>query len=334
LIRLVDLENFRDVLESGIIGNQLWAYVDRPHQWDAWEVEAYVQDQGWQVQPDAVRVVETGPLRAALEVTYHFNHSTIVQRISLLAGQRALRFDTEVDWHERHILLRTHFPLAVRATNATYEVQFGTVERPTHFNTAWDQARHEVPAQQWADISESGYGVSLLNDCKYGYSTRGSNLALSLLRAPTHPDPEADQGQHTFTYALYPHAGDWRNGTIAQARRLNNPLLTHPVSGGGTWLPVEFGLVAFHAPGVVVDTIKKAEDDDSLIVRVYEAFGGRTTASLTFAAPIASAQEVNLLEEPVGPVDVLGDTLRFHLTPYQIRSIRVTLADIVGHLLG
>jgi alpha-mannosidase len=334
LIRLYDLENFRDVLTPDTIGNQLWAYVDRPHQWDAWDVEAYVQDQGWQLEPESSRLFESGPVRATLEVTYRFNHSRIVQRISLLAGRRVLTFDTEVDWHERHILLRTHFPLAIRAMNATYEVQFGTVERPTHQNTDWDQARHEVPAQQWADMSESGYGVSLINDCKYGYSTQDNVLTLSLLRAPTHPDPEADQGAHQFTYALYPHAGDWRHGTIVQAKRLNHPLRVHHVTGAGTWLPVEFGLVKCQTPGVVIDTVKKAEDSDALIVRVYEAHGGRGTTTLAFTAPIESAEEVNLLEEPIGPVDVIVDTLRFGLAPYQVRSFRVNVGDILKTQLG
>jgi alpha-mannosidase len=334
LVRLYDLENFRDVLSPDQIGNQLWAYVDRPHEWDAWEVESYVQDQGWMLHPESVLLVEEGPLRATLQMTYVFNRSRIVQRVSLLAGQRALTFDTDVDWHERHILLRTHFPLLIRANHVTYEIQFGTIERPTHRNTPWDQAQFEVPAQQWADMSEAGYGVSLLNDCKYGYSAQANILSLSLLRSPTNPDPEADQGPHTFTYALYPHSGDWRQGTIGQARRLNYPLLVQSVPGSGTWLPVEFGLVSCRTPGVMVDTIKKAEDSDSLIVRVYEAHGGRTTATLAFVTRILSAEEVNLLEEPAGPADVKADTLRFTLAPYQIRTFHVKLADILAHQLG
>ncbi len=334
LIRLYDYEHGRDILAAGETGNQLWAYVDRPHHWDAWEVETYVQAQGWQLTPQAVRLVELGPLRAVLEIEYEFNHSRIVQRISLLAGDRMLRFDTQVDWHEKHILLRAHFPLAIRAMNTTYEIQFGTVERPTHDNTRWDQARHEVPAQQWADLSEADYGVSLINDCKYGYSTQGHILTLSLLRAPTHPDPEADQGKHVFTYALYPHSGDWRNGTIALAKRLNSPLIAHEVSGGGTWLPVEFGLVSCAASNVIIDTVKKAEDEDAVIVRVYEAHGGRCMAALTFAVPIAAVEEVNLLEESLAPLTADVNTLRFTLTPYQIRSFKVTLSDVLAHQLG
>ncbi len=334
LVGLYDREYGRDVLAPGEIGNQLWAYVDRPPKWDAWDVEAYVQDQGWQLEPDTVRLVEEGPLRATLEITYHFNNSQIVQHVSLVAGQRLLIFKTDVDWHERHILLRAHFPLAVRAMQATYETQFGAIQRPTHQNTTWDFAQHEVPAQRWSDLSEARYGVSLINDCKYGHSTRDNVLTLSLLRSPTNPDPEADQGQHTFTYALYPHGGDWRQETVACARRFNHPLRSYRLSGGGTWLPVVWGLAQCETPGVVVDTIKKAEDDDALIVRVYEAHGGRATASLAFPAHIASAEEVNLLEEAIAPFEALGDTLRFPLTPYQIRSFRVKLVDIVEQELG
>lgn len=328
LVRLYDREHKRDILAPGQTGNQLWAYVDRPPKWDAWDVEAYVQDQGWQLEADTVRLLEAGPLRATLEMTYRFNRSRIVQRVRLLAGERLLRFETDVDWHERHILLRVHFPLAVRAMQAAYEIQFGAVQRPTHQNTAWDYAQHEVPAQRWADLSEAGYGVSLINDCKYGHSARDNVLTLSLLRAPAHPDPEADQGQHTFAYALYPHNADWRDGTLAQALRFNHPLRAHPTQGGATGLPVVWGLVQSQTPGVVVDTIKKAEDDQALIVRVYEVHGGRHTASLVFAGQIEAAEEVNLLEEETDTVDVLGDNLRFTMTPYQIRSFRVKLANI------
>ncbi len=332
LVRLFDHEHGRDVLAAGEIGNQLWAYVDRPHHWDAWDVEAYVQDQGWPVEPDGARLIEAGPLRATLEVSYAFNQSRIAQRISLLAGERMLTFETDVDWHERHILLRVHFPLAIRAMSATYEIQFGAIERPTHANTPWDQAMHEVPAQQWADLSEAGYGVALLNDCKYGHSTRGNILTLSLLRAPTYPDPEADQGAHTFTYALLPHAGDWRSDVIEHARRLNHPLLVEPLgeagNRGAAGLPAALALVTCDAPGVQIETIKRAEDSSDLIVRVYEAHGGRTAAALRFAAPITAAEEVNLLEEPLGGAEFAGDTLRFTLTPFQIRSFRVALGPL------
>ncbi len=334
LARLYDKEFGRDVLAAGELGNQLWLYVDRPRKWDAWDVDESLQEQGWRLEPQGVRVVEAGPLRGTLEVRYTFNKSRIVQRVQLLTDRRLLSFQTRVDWHEQHLMLRVRFPLAVRAARATYEVQFGAVERPTHRNTAWDAAQFEVPAQRWADLSEGGYGVSLLNDSKYGYSVQDGVLALSLLRAPTHPDPEADQGVHEFTYALWPHGENWREEVVAQAGRLNHPLLVRYSEGGGTWLPVTFGVVRSETPCAVVETLKRAEDEDALIVRVYEARGGRCTARLTFGAPIARAEAVNLLEEAQGAVETAGAALRCALTPYQVRTFRVWLQDVVEHQLG
>jgi len=291
-------------------------------------VEAYLHDQGWQLTPTACRLLENGPVRATLEVTYRFNHSQIRQRISLTAGQRLLTFATEVDWHERHIMLQTHFPLAIRARHATYEIQFGAIERPTNTNTVWDQAQYEVPAQQWADLSEAGYGVSLLNDGKYGHRALDNVLTLSLLRSPTEPDPEADQGQHAFTYALYLHAGDWRQGTIWQARQLNHPLYVHTVEKGGGERPSVFSLVSCQTPGVIIDTVKKAEDGNSLIVRVYEGHGGRCQAKLKFASNINGAAEANLLEDRLAPIAVKNNTLHFSLTPYQLRTFRINLSAL------
>ena len=226
-------------------------------------------------------------------------------------------------------MLKTLFPLEIRTMNTSYEIQFGTVERPNHRNTIWDQAQFEVPAQQWADMSEAGYGVSLINDCKYGYSARKNIIMLSLLRSPTQPDPNADQGYHQFTYALYPHVGDWRSGTIAQAKRLNHPLRATPLSGTGNMLPVEFGLVKSPTPGIVIDTVKKAEDSDALIVRIYEGHGGRTKTHLEFGMPIESAEEVNILEETIGLVDRKANQLHFDLKPYQIRTFKVELGKPV-----
>ncbi len=334
MTRLYDKKFGRDVLAEGELGNQLWLYVDRPRKWDAWDVDESLQEQGWRLEPEGVRVVEAGPLRGTLEIRYTFNKSRVVQYVRLLTDRRLLRFDTQVDWHEQHLLLRARFPLAVHAARATYEVQFGALERPTHRNTAWDAAQFEVPAQRWADLSEHGYGASLLNDCKYGYSVRDNVLALSLLRAPTHPDPDADQGEHTFTYALYPHGENWREEVIAWAGRLNHPLLVHYSEGGGTWLPVTFGVVRSETPCAVVETVKRAEDEEALIVRVYEAHGERCTARLTFGAPIVRAEEVNLLEEPQGAVETVGAALRCALTPYQVRTFRIWLQDVVRHQLG
>src|SRR6266545_2164868 len=175
----------------------------------------------------AATVDRSDPLRCAVRFTREFGRSKLEQRMVLDAGSRVLRFETDVDWQEQHKFLKVAFPVAVHSPRATYEIQFGHIERPTHTNTSWDEARFEVSAHRWAAIGAAGSGVALLNDCKYGYDIQGSVMRLSLLRAPTHPDPNADRGKHRFTYALMPHPGDFRDaGVIAAAEDLNHPLRT------------------------------------------------------------------------------------------------------------
>src|SRR5205085_5215579 len=200
--------------------------------YDAWDVDRFYLNQVEDLtEVESVRVVEEGPVRVALQVTRSFGRSRIIQTISLAAHERTVQFDTEVDWQETNKFLKVAFPIAVRSPRATYEIQFGHVERPTHANTSWDVARFEVCAHKWADLAEPGYGVALLNDCKYGYDIRGNVMRLSLLRSPGWPDPETDQGRHRFAYALYPHPGDLRQaGVIAEAEAFNVPLVA--VAGG------------------------------------------------------------------------------------------------------
>ena len=226
ITRIFDKTNAREVLPAGAVANQLQAFEDRPKNWDAWDVDVFYDDKQWLAEPaEAMRVVEIGPLRATLEIRRRVLHSQVVQRISLTAFSARLDFETWVDWRERHIFLKAAFPVDVLSPQATYEIQWGNVQRPTHRNTSWDWARFETCAHKWVDLSEGGYGVSLLNDCKYGHDIHDNVLRLSLLRAPTNPDPEADQGEHHFTYSLLPHAGAWDENTIAQAYFLNDPLV-------------------------------------------------------------------------------------------------------------
>jgi alpha-mannosidase len=203
--------------------------------------------------------------------------SRMTQRVRLDARARRLEFHTTVDWHEERKLLKVCFPLAVRAPRATYEMQFGYAERPTHFSTARDAAQFEVPGHRWADLSEHGFGVAVLTDCKYGYSCLGGELRISLLRSPKSPDPEADMGRHEFAYALMPHAGGWREaGVVAEAACFNVPLRWGP-----GWH--EFDSPAEVEGGLVLDTIKRAEDSDAVVVRLYEPHGARGVAALRLA---------------------------------------------------
>jgi alpha-mannosidase len=226
-----------------------------------------------------------------------------------------------VDWQEEHKLLKVAFPVAVRSPRATYEIQFGHVERTTHTNTSWDQARFEVCAHRWADLGEAAYGVALLNDCKYGYDIRGSVMRLSLLRAPTHPDPTADRGGHRFTYALMPHPGDFREaGVIAAAEDLNAPLV---IARGK--LPPGQGrsLVEVDKSQVVVETIKRAEDSDAAIVRLYEASGGRSKVRLRTTLPASRAFLCDLLERDREGVAVSDGVIELELTPFKILTLKL-----------
>ncbi len=208
-------------------GNLLQAFVDKPKRWDAWNIDADFVKQHWDLmQADEVKLVENTPLRAVIRVKHHFQKSTFVQDITMYPGVPRVDVHMQVDWHEQHILLKVAFPVRAESDKATFEIPYGSVERPTTRNTPAEQAQFEVPALRWADISDAIHGFSLLNDSKYGYDAKDNVLRLSLLRSPTWPDPETDQGQHEFTYSLYPHGGTWREAmTVHQGYELNYPLM-------------------------------------------------------------------------------------------------------------
>ena len=323
---LVDKSTGREVIAEGKRGNLLQLFEDKPLNNDAWNIDVFYEEKSWDLTDTAeCRVVETGPVRAGLEFRRRFGDSTLVQKVYVYADVPRVDFETFVDWHERHALLKVAFPVTVLSPRATYEIQFGQIERATHRNTSWDYARFEVPAQRWADLSEGDYGVSLLNDCKYGYDIRDNVMRLSLLKSATSPDPEADQGEHHFTYSLYPHTGDWRCGTLAQAADLNLPLGARWEAGHGGNLPATWSLVTADQDNLVIDTVKKAEDDDSLVIRLYEAMGRRGRGTLRFGAPVVAASECNLIEDGEEPVPHNGATIDVDYLPYEVRTFKVTL---------
>ena len=322
LTSIWDKEANREVVTSGSRGNLLQLHEDNPKNWDAWDVDADYRLRATDITGLAKAEVEMqGPLRGAVGFTREFGSSKLYQRMVLDAGSRVLRFETEVDWQEHHKFLKAAFPVAVRSPRATYEIQFGHVERSTHTNTSWDQARFEVCAHRWADLGEAGYGVALLNDCKYGYDILGSVMRLSLLRAPTHPDPAADLGQHRFTYALMPHPGDFREaGVIAAAEDLNNPLRV--VRGGGA-AGERRSLIEVDQPQVVVEAIKRAEDSDAVVVRLYEAWGGRCRAKVRTSLPVSRAYLCDLLERDRAEMAVRDGELEIDVGPFKILTLKL-----------
>ncbi len=329
LHRIVDKMAGREVLAGR--GNQLWAYVDKPRNWDAWDIDEAHEQVGEEVGGvERVEVLEVGPLRAAVTVTRGWRGSRIEQTYRLLAGSKRLDIETFIDWHERQVLLKARFPLAVRTHEATYETMYGAVRRPTHRNTSWDAARFEVAAHRFADLSEPGYGVALLNDGKYGHGAHDNELTLSLVRGPLYPDPFADEGEHRFTYALLPHAGDWTEaGVVAEAFALNSPLIVAPATNDGA-TPGDVGLVANEGLPLALGALKRAEEGTGLILRLYEPHGARGTATLRFAREVRRVAAVDLLEAAApGSVPALehaGEVVRLGVRPFQVLTLRVELA--------
>ncbi len=327
--RIYDQFNEREVLEPGARGNQLHLFEDRPLFWDAWDIDPFYQEKGRVItELDSVEVLEEGPVRGALRITRSFGASRIVQTIRLAASSNLLEFATEVDWHEEHKLLKAAFPAAINSSRATYEIQYGNTERPTHTNTSWDAARFEVAAQKWVDLSEGDYGVALLNDCKYGHDTLGGTLRLTLLRSPKAPDPEADMGRHTFTYALLPHTGDFREGGVAQrAYELNAPPRTmHLPPGRKGSLPSERRVFEVDRDGVFIEAVKRAEAEDAVIVRLYDAYNRRGPVTLRTALPVSSAHVCDLLERDEEKLPVQEGTIQLYVKPFEIVTVKLRLA--------
>jgi alpha-mannosidase len=315
-----------------ICGNLLQAFVDKPKAWDAWNIDADFENQRWDLsQADEVKLVESGPLRAVIRVKNHFQNSTFVRDITLYAGVSRVDVKTHADWHEKHILLKVAFPVSAHNDKATFEIPFGSIQRPTTRNTPAEKAQFEVPAERWADISDEKHGFSLMNDCKYGYDAKGNVLRLSLLRSPAWPDPHADEGEHEFTYSLYPHGGSWQQAlTIRRGYELNYklvPFVTEKHAGG---LTPEHSFLQVQPDNVIVTAIKKAEGDDydSLIVRFYEWAGKATDVKLQFPSGVREATDADLMEQPTGAVTLENDVATVHTGPFEIKTIRAKFAQL------
>ncbi len=315
---VVDRATGRETLAAP--GNRLELYEDRPNDFDAWDIDPFHLETRRDCPPaDRWEVVSTGPLRGEIAFERRVGErSALRQVVRLDAGSRRLEFHTVVDWHEDHRLLKVCFPLAVRATRATYEMPFGYAERPNHGTNSFDRAQYEVPGHRFADLSEHGFGAALLTDSKYGYSCHGDELRISLLRSPKSPDPEADMGEHRFAYALLPHAGGWREaGVVAEALRFNAPLRWTDGVPDGSFASVD-------DPNLVLDTIKRAEDSDAVVLRLYEAHGGRGVARVRLAPAVTRARLANALEDELADVEVDGRELVLPYRPHQVLTVLVS----------
>lgn len=318
------LEDGTEFIEQGKLANLFQFFEDKPLFWSAWDIEVYSHETAVDlVKSESFEIVERGPVRVAAEIVKRFSNSTIRQRISL-GPTPGIRFDTEVDWHEEDKMLKVAFPVNVSASRATYEIQFGNLERPTHMNTIWDLAKFEVCAQKWVDLSEADQGVALLNDCKYGHDIQGNVIRQTLLKAPKAPDPEADMGRHRFTYVLLPHYGPYNYAGVVQAAyALNSPLrsvMLDPSAGMAGALPA---FVHCDDRNIVIETVKKSEDDGDLIVRVYECHNARGVAELACLREAKAAYLCDLEENPLGELEIADGQVRFAYKPFEIITIRL-----------
>jgi len=319
---LLDKEHNRQVFADR--GNQLWIYSDLPRQFDAWDIDASYSNEGAELSAiSPPELIESGPVRASIKVIRCVDETEIIQEYRIYKGERKLEIRSKVQWHGRRRLLRAIFPVEIRTHEGWTETAFGAVPRPTHRNTPWDQARFEIPGHRWADLSEPHYGVSLITDSKYGYSIEGNVIGLSLLRSPIYPDPFADEGSHEFSYALYPHPGDWRTSTVRAAANFNSPLRSvvlnnSPLNSSKFVVPIQLT-----GDRLELSALKKAEDSDAMILRVYEPHGDRGETVIESAAPLREALLVNLLEEPIKALEIYEERrVRLSFTPFQVLTLK------------
>jgi alpha-mannosidase len=316
-------------IASGQCGNLLQTFVDNSPVEDAWNIDKDFEKYTTNLTMlDSMKVVEQGPLRDVIRITRSWSKSKFVQDIVLEAGSPRVDVVNNIDWHESHVMLKAAFPLAHTSEEATYEIPYGSIDRPTTRNNKVEDSKFEVPALRWADLGDGKNGFSLLNDSKYGYDAKGNVLRLTLLRSTFYPDPDADRGHQEFTYSLYPHAGTWKAAdTVLRGHELNYKLYAEQVMQHAGELPPTHSFVRIQPENLVLSAMKKSEDGDSLILRFYEWAGQPTQALITLPAGATSAAETNLMEQDVdganATLPISNNKVQLKVGPYSINTVRI-----------
>ncbi len=321
---IYDKENNREIIRNGCIGNEIRIYADHPDDYDAWEWQEHSLDKYITLTDlESSEVVDDGA-RRGIRIVRSFRQSKIIQTIWFWDDIAKIDFDTVADWHQHNMMVKTVFPTNINSDKATYEIQFGTVERPTHKNTSWDRAKFEVCAQKFADFSEGGYGVSIINDCKYGHDIHGGDICLSLFKSPTYPNEAADQGEIPFIYSICPHNGGFSESeTTRLSYYTNYPLTAIRASGEKSTIPENYSAVTLDKENVICETIKESENGDGTIIRLYEAKNKRCHTKLSIGIKFQKAYICDLMENEISELSVNDGCIELDVGCFEIITIKL-----------
>lgn len=321
---IYDKKNQREVIKSGCVANEIRIFADHPDVYDNWEWQPYSIDKYKTLKDvESVELVNDG-IRRGIKFVRPYKQSKITQTVWFYDDIAKIDFDTVADWHQHHIMVKAAFPVDINSDKATYEIQFGTVERPTHKNTSWDKAKFEVCAQKYADLSEGGYGVSIINDCKYGHDIHNGVMTISLLKCGTYPNPEADQGEIPFVYSLCPHAGRLDESDTAKlAYYLNYPMTAIKATGDSSTLPETFSAITLDRDNVICETIKETEDGNDTIIRLYEFKNSKSHLNIKTGFKFEKAYLCDLSENEISELPVENGVIKTDIGGFEILTVKL-----------
>lgn len=321
---LYDKRNNREVLRGKSLGNRFRMYEDRPGKYEAWDIVAtYVNDEV-SLGDGQIESVEEGETGIVVTLFKPLLGSVLRQRVVFYKALDRIDFETWVDWKERRKLLKVEFDVDIAARTFTSDIAYGTIERSNCRYSNQDKAKFEVSAHNFIDLSDADYGISLLNDCKYGHEVDGSRMMITLLKGPMNPDPQSDIGIHTFTYSLYPHAEDLQHAdTLQRGLALNNPFYVRVLQGCAATRPLPTSLITLSAKNVTLEAFKRCENGDGYLVRVCEKIGRTTDLGIRFWQSLRRVQCCNLIERETAELPAAGDCLQTRLKPFAVQSFIV-----------
>lgn len=324
IISLFDKDYSREIIKENEKANEFQIFEDRPHQFDNWELQPYYKEKKYSIEKKAQTEIVVDGDRTGIKFINTYENSTITQTVFLYNTLERIDFVTDIDWQESHQVLKAVFPLDIHSNTATYDIQFGNLERPTYKNTSWDCAKFEVCAHKWMDISEDGYGVSLINDCKYGHSADGSTISLTLLKSGTYPNKTADKGEHHFTYSLLPHGGDFREGdTVKQAYILNHQMIAKNVDKTNGKLPETHSMIHCNNENIIIETVKQAENSDDIIIRLFDCYNRKDIAKIDFGFNVSKVYLCDMLENEIEEIEVTDNSIEIPVKNYEIITLKL-----------